>query len=122
PGCDEVLAGAEDKYPRRRALRRDRRVRLGPLVRRVVELDAEEAEAGTDGRSNARGVLPDPRREDERIQATERHGQRADGRRDPVGEDVQRERRPRLLGPLELLDVAGEAREAREARLVLEHP
>src|SRR5207237_2434437 len=95
-GDDEILARAEDDDANRRLSRRDLGVRVRGRVRLVVELDAEEAEPGADLRADGGGALADPGREDERVEAAERRGHRADRGRDPVRVDGER------LGALEV--------------------
>ena len=60
----------------------------------------------TDGRAQPRGVLPDARREDDRVEAAERHRIRADVLAQPVGGDVEGEPAVRVVLGDELVDLA----------------
>ena len=67
-------------------------------------------------------MLADAGGEDERVEALRGHRHRRHGGRDSVRVDAQRELGVAAAEALELVDVAGAAREAEQARLVLEHP
>ena len=65
-------------------------------VRLRVELDAEPGRLPADALADRRRVLADAGGEDDRVEAAERGGERAELAADPVDEEIDRELRPRV--------------------------
>ncbi len=82
-------------------------------MRSDVELDAEEAEPRADALADERGVLPDTRREDERVEAAGRDSHRGDRAGNAIGEDLEREPRALVSGAGTVLQLAHVARSRR---------
>ena len=79
---------------------------VGPrgLVAIGIELNAEEAEPAADVGANGSGVLADPRREDQRVEAAQGCRHRRDRAGDAMRENREREAGQRIVRSLELFD------------------
>src|SRR5262245_58983101 len=89
PGNHQFLVGWND--PRLHAARRGGDARTVPLVRCIVEVDAEPGRRVADAAADLGGVLADAGREHETVDATEHGRERADFLGGAIDEVVDRE-------------------------------
>ena len=87
---------------------------------RRVELDAEPGRLPAHPLADRRRVLADAGGEDDRVEAAERRGERAELAADPVDEEVDGELRPRLGRLEQRAHVARHARDAEQAGLAVD--
>ena len=85
-----------------------------------IEVQAEPGQPSRDGLANGRRVLADASREHEAVEPLHGGRQHPGEERDPVGEVVERQLRPRVGAGEQLAHVVADAGEALEAALLVE--
>ena len=96
-GDHQLLVGRHDEEGD--AARRRRDARRAGVVGTGIELGTEPGEALGDASADRGGVLPDPRREDEGVEAVERGREQSGQQRAPMDEMVDREDRAWVAAP-----------------------
>src|SRR5260221_13370531 len=71
------------------------------IVRRIIELQTEPCRRAADRTADRRAVLADAGREDDRVEAAERGGERADLPADPVDEEIDGQANARVRARFE---------------------